>query len=248
MRLYRGYLPGERLGDVHEVVNLPPGAVDQPCLPHRPAFQTLVLPEVDHRERVAGVRVDRGQDRRAGGEVSGMTTAKTLPVPLRAPGQHPLRAHLPDDPHEILMQVLARMCHAALSEAEEPDLMHTQQRRGFLLLRPADTRNLAARNVRVESARIAISQNAIRHFDTRVCPRGDCAARPELGIVRVSDDHEYPLDVRIWQARHSSPPGFASRCSRYCTAAPHDTGPRAPAQRMGGLRGPFHFQVTCPAR
>ncbi len=81
-------------------------AVEQPCFADGPGGQALGG-QFGQRERVAGVGVDRGEGGGAGGEVVGVAAAEPLPVPLRAPGQHALRADLADDPHQAGVQVSA---------------------------------------------------------------------------------------------------------------------------------------------
>ncbi len=81
-----------------------------------------------------------------------MAAAEPLPVPLRAPRHYPLRAHLPDHPDEILVQVAALIHQVLLAKSEKLDLAHAQQFGSLLLLRPADVGDLSAGNVGIEAA------------------------------------------------------------------------------------------------
>jgi hypothetical protein len=72
---------------------------------HGPRFQALVLLEVDQREWVAGVRVDRSQHGSAGRQVVRVAATEALPVPFRAPGDDPLGAGAPDSADQVFMKL-----------------------------------------------------------------------------------------------------------------------------------------------
>jgi hypothetical protein len=137
------------------------------------------------------------------------------------------------------VRVRARVPQAALRQAKEPDVVDPQQRGSISLLGPPNPRNLAARNLRVESARIPVGQHAVRHHGALVDPSGDRAASPELRVIRMSDDHQHPIDVVIRHARQAAP----SRSSTYrghseFAARPADTMPA----RVGLVPRPCNFR------
>jgi DNA-binding transcriptional regulator YiaG len=103
VRPYTCDLAVERLSDVHVVVDVPLRAVDQPRLPDRPGLQSFLLPQADEGKPVTRIGVDRSQRGRARREMIWVRTAEPIPVPLRAPGHHPLRPHLPNHPDELFM-------------------------------------------------------------------------------------------------------------------------------------------------
>jgi hypothetical protein len=169
-----------------------------------------VLPLLrDHGKRVARVRVDRRQRGLPGGQMIGVAAPEPLPVPLRAPGHHPLRADLPDHPHQVLMEPVPLVRELLLGDAKEPHLAHAQQRSGLLLLGPADPGNLGPGNLRVETTARTVGHDAVRHLDPGIGPPRDRPAEPELRIVRMGDNRQHPLDFLVRQDRHSLPPAAA---------------------------------------
>lgn len=191
------HLPVEGPGDVDVVIDLPLRAVQQPCLAGHPPVQAFVAEQVRECEGIAGVRVDRGQGSGAGGQVCRVGAAESLPVPLRAPGDDPLRADLADDPDEILVHPRAAMLQLIFAQAEELNVADAQQLGGLELLGAAHARYLGTRYRRVKAACVAIGEHAIRDLCASVGPPGDRPPSPELRIVRMRHDHEHSLHFTI---------------------------------------------------
>jgi hypothetical protein len=73
----------------------------------RPGLQACLPQQRQVREWIPGIRVDGIERALPSGAVVGMTAPEALPIPLRAPGDDPLRPDLADDAHELAAQPLA---------------------------------------------------------------------------------------------------------------------------------------------
>ena len=103
------------------------------------------------------------------------------------------------------MQLAPIIQQALLAETEELDLAHAQQLGGLLLPRPADVRDLGAGNAGIEATSPRPSARSKSPGCPLIRPPGDCAARPELGVIGACNHRQHALDVLVRQERHIHP-------------------------------------------
>jgi hypothetical protein len=173
----------KRIRDVDVVVHL--RAVEQPELLYRPGVQTFVVQQPGQRVGIARVRVDGSSRVRTRCQVVRMTAAETVPVPLRAPGHHPIWAGASDLPHQVDVKRRTRCRQGSFRPAEVPDLLDTKDLGGPVLLNATGT-VLAAR----WQAGLAVGQHEVGDRHPCGSPGRDRASRPELRIIGVGDDHQ----------------------------------------------------------
>src|SRR5436190_394599 len=81
--------------------------------------------------------------------------------------------------------------------AEEAHIAHADGVGRGALLGLSDPADLVARDVRIETASVAIGHDAIRHLDASFGPRGHRASGAEVDVVGMSGDHEDALDTFV---------------------------------------------------
>ena len=89
------------------------------------------------------------------------------------------------------MQLAPIIQQALLAETEELDLAHAQQLGGLLLPRPADVRDLGAGNAGIEATSPRPSARSKSPGCPLIRPPGDCAARPELGVIGACNHRQH---------------------------------------------------------
>ncbi len=114
--------------------------------------------------------------------------AKPGPIPFRAPRQQPSGSHLADHPHDLAAKLDA-LGDRALSEAQEPDLVHAEDAPGGLLFAAPDPRDVLARYRGVEATGVAVGQNQVGHRDPGRGPAGHGATRPEVSVIGMRDNN-----------------------------------------------------------
>ena len=108
----------------------------------------------------------------------------------------------------------------AVGVAEEDDVLDADGLRGSALLGLPDAGDLAARDVGVEAAGVAVGADAVRHRDARGGPRRDRAAGAEVDVVGVRGDDQGALDLAVLQRRGGSGSGARHAAGSWVTGAP----------------------------
>ena len=158
------------------------------------------------REGVLGIGVDRldcGFTRRQVIRVRGLQPA---PVAVGGLNEHSGRAHLADHPADIAAQFMADG-ELAIAVAQEPHVVDPDGRpRGGLLL-ATDPGDLGAGDCRVESARIAVGDDAVGDLEPLTDPLGHGAGGPEIHVIGMGRDDQNGVGRRVVQGgRHGDFP------------------------------------------
>jgi hypothetical protein len=190
----RGQLAVEHIGDVHKVVRT--RAAHQPHFADLPRLQPLLVQQLRMRERVPCIGKVRAQGCLAGGSMIRMVPMEATPAPLGTPGEHPGGLHLADQPRDVPAERIGRL-DAAVWVAKKPHVRHAEHSGRGLLLGLADSWDGRSGDLGIEPTGIAIAQHTVGHSSSSIGPGGDRPTRPEIDIVRVSNDNQRISNVAV---------------------------------------------------
>ncbi len=125
-----------------------------------------------------------------------MAPMETAQIALRGVDHHPVWPDQPDDPGDVTPQLVTDG-QPPIRIAEEVDVGDTERCGGLALLVLPDAGNRGARNVPVESPRVTVGHDAVRHLDTGGGPGRDRGAAPEVHVVRMRRHHQDPIHLSV---------------------------------------------------
>jgi hypothetical protein len=121
---------------------------------------------------------------------------EATPAPLRTPAEHPGGLHLADQPRDVPAERIGRL-DAAVWVAKKPHVRYAEHSGRSLLLGLANPWDGRSGDLRIEPTGVPIAQHTVDHSGASIGPGSDCPTRPEIDIVRVSNDNQRMSNVAV---------------------------------------------------
>jgi DNA helicase-2/ATP-dependent DNA helicase PcrA len=199
VRAERRHLAVQLVGDVHEAVQQFGWGGHHPHLGNGPGLEAVLIEEFRMGEWIASIRIHGAEGRLPGEQMVRMGGVDAQPVPGWGLGDDPLRTNLADDTGDVAPQ-RDRQLQPSIGVAEEVDVGHAELRGSGALLGLTDARDVGSVDSRVETARVAIGDQAVGDGDAGVHQARDGSGGTEVGVVGVRDDDEDPFDLGVGES------------------------------------------------